>query len=280
MADFDPFGSILGYFGQQETNANQADIANRANDFNAAQAQLNRDYQTQMSNTAYQRQVQDMSAAGLNPMLAYIKGGGASSPSGSTATATVPSYTSPVSGALQGRLTSAQSAKTEKEVGKVSQETTNLGLTASQIQENTRLIGKTIDKMSSDIALAEQYGKTQEFERKRLEAVVENLAAETKLLKQRNLSEEQTTKVLKETLAQAHNKSLISDMEMKAILDTNMLGVYAREIKPATDIAGDLISGTVKNILNLLGKSNKSTGTYYDRQGNPTGGYTTESSGR
>lgn len=75
----------LGYLGQQETNT-----ANQAN----AQAQM--DFQERMSNTAYQRQVQDMKSAGLNPMLAYIKGGGASSPSGSMAT-----YQSPVSGAVQ-----------------------------------------------------------------------------------------------------------------------------------------------------------------------------------
>ena len=55
-----------------------------AQDFNAQQAQINRDYQTQMSNTQYQRGMADMKAAGLNPILAYQKGG-ASSPSGATA---------------------------------------------------------------------------------------------------------------------------------------------------------------------------------------------------
>jgi len=81
----------LGFLGQQETNT-----ANQAN----AQAQM--DFQERLSNTAYQRQVKDMESAGLNPMLAYIKGGGASTPSGAMAT-----YQSPVSGAAQA-ATSAQ----------------------------------------------------------------------------------------------------------------------------------------------------------------------------
>lgn len=54
------------------------------NQASAREAQKSRDWQTDMSNSAYQRATQDMRAAGLNPMLAY-KQGGASTPSGATA---------------------------------------------------------------------------------------------------------------------------------------------------------------------------------------------------
>lgn len=66
-------GGFLGNRGQRAANAANAQLAHNQMQF-----------QERLSRTAYQRQVADMKAAGINPMLS-AKMGGASTPSGQTA---------------------------------------------------------------------------------------------------------------------------------------------------------------------------------------------------
>lgn len=67
--------------------------AKEANQNAHDEAELARMYQTYMSNTAYQRAVNDLKLAGLNPILAFYGGGsGASTPAGAQAQSFMNSY--------------------------------------------------------------------------------------------------------------------------------------------------------------------------------------------
>lgn len=73
----------------EQANRTNIDLSHEQMNFSAAQAQKQMDFQKEMSGSSYQRAVEDMKKAGINPMLA-VSNGGASSPSGAMGSYSTP----------------------------------------------------------------------------------------------------------------------------------------------------------------------------------------------
>lgn len=113
-------GSYLGYLSAREANQSNKTIA-----------RWQMDFQERMSNTAFQRGVKDLEAAGLNPILATGVGG-ASSPVGSA----IP---------MQQEFTPEQGLATAKQLQMLSEEIKNMKENRELTKAQKRKINKEIE---------------------------------------------------------------------------------------------------------------------------------------
>lgn len=88
------FGSAASSTAQQVTaqaNNNAMAAWQRASEYNSNEARINREWQERMANSVYQRTVEDMRKAGINPVLAAGMGLGTAAVGGGSAASISPS---------------------------------------------------------------------------------------------------------------------------------------------------------------------------------------------
>ena len=120
-------GAAASYLGSRASAKGQQ----QANEDNMAIAQKQMDFQREMSNTAHQREVADLRAAGINPILTSTGGPGASTPPGASA--------------------EMKDAKTPA---------VNSAMKAIQVMSSAMLAKELADKAKEDTKLAEQLKET------------------------------------------------------------------------------------------------------------------------
>ncbi|QCQ84838.1 DNA pilot protein [Blackfly microvirus SF02] len=231
------FGLLGNMFSSNTSAQNtQANIAmqQQTNQMNVQEAQKNRDFQQQMSSTAYQRSSADMQAAGLNPAMMFGSGSAASTPGGSVPT--------------------LQSPKSEK-----TSPLGNLGEVANKAVSSAVAM-KSMDKMSEEIANLETERALIEARRKSEEKRPALVEAQTKSEEKRPAQVEAQTKTEEKRPALVEAQTKSEEKRPEQISEETKNIEIARKLKEYGMNRALFESKSAKDLLDIPDSSRKTLG--------------------
>lgn len=281
------FGGALDYAANENLQDQAQGFADYQGalqrDFNSAEALKQRTWQEHMSNTAVRRNVRDMQKAGINPLLSVHPGGGATTPSGATASSGIANgasasshtnFAANMATAAQVDLLKAEAEKTRAEAKEVIERTpthewnrreieARIPVHEEQVNNLRQQINHSladVQRIHQDIRHSESSAANLDQQTKNLVATlpliraqVQNLqaltaknSAETDEIKQRikeNLPQLQRTLGNLEALEKRMAQAGHANAERAADSFLGQLGAYLKHVTPLIPGIGVFLGG-------------------------------------
>jgi hypothetical protein len=185
----------------------------------------------------YQIETEDMKKAGLNPMLAYTKGGG-TAPSSSAASA--PSHDVGAS-YLASKMNSAQVANVEADTQNKLESAALIRAQTAQAMSSANQADASVTKIGQEVTNLKEQFKNIPLEGNRLKALADQIFQSGELMIQQNLTQEQVRNHYRALIGKLKNETELLDLDIDAAKSLDNIGREYNQLKPIVDLIRSFI---------------------------------------